>query len=116
MHHAIPTRKVRMFGFDFLFSHSDLKLLQTNAFLPSRSKRADKADFASSDSFVSCLDVYDKLGDRYMHQIFMTLCLMNTVYEQDLVWLLLSAVGAERTSTCGPEPEHEYKTDEPTGV
>lgn len=46
----------------------------------------------------------------------MTLCLMNTVYNQDLVWLLLSAVRAERTSTCGPEAAHEYKTDEPTGV
>lgn len=54
--------------------------------------------------------------DRYMHQIFMTLCVMHTVYKQVLVRYLLSAVRAQHTSTCRPDPIHEYKTDEPLSL
>lgn len=71
-------------------------------------------EFGSGCScYVLSLDVYYcvELYDRYMHQILMPLCLMNTVYKQVLVWFLLTAVSAQHTSTCRPDPTHEYKTN-----
>lgn len=50
--------------------------------------------------------------DRYMHQKFMTLGMMHTAHKQVLLQLLPDAVRAQHTSTCRPDPTHEYKTDE----
>lgn len=50
--------------------------------------------------------------DRYMHQKFMTLGVMHTAHKQVLLRFLLRAVRAQHTSTCRPDPAHEYKTDE----
>lgn len=76
-------------------------------------------EFGSGCScYVLSLDVYYcvELYDRYMHQILMPLCLMNTVYKHVLVWFLLTAVSAQHTSTCRPDPTHEYKTNGPLSL
>lgn len=87
--------------------------LWKNAFLPRCHRKADKGECLGTAAVMLLVWMYMicvRLHDRYMHQIFMPLCLMNTVYKQVLVQFLLNA---QHTSNCRPDPTHEYKTDGP---